>query len=389
MGLMKRYEGKQRRRQQYQGYDRPPPRVDLIVLKERLAGEVDRIVQELLPQAQMTRRHWIVGSTAGEPGQSLRVFRQPKGKNLAGHWRDFAGNEGGDLLDLINAVRFGGSSNMSEAIKLGANLVGLRADIPAEELQRQREECRKRAQARALDERRLNEKRRRLAQGLFLSSLEVKQGDPVWRYLEGRGLDLSLLPKPPGSLRYHPEILHPETGELMPAMIAAVRDTTGEYRGNIAVHRTYLTVDPDGRVTKAVGVDEAKLALGPYAGGVIPLSKGASGKAWGQAPQNDLVLIGEGIEDCLTAALAVPEARVVAAISISNYQNIVPPAGTIVTLLDQDDPELGKDGRPHATIAAKTAAIEAWQRHGNLVRRLDAKALGAKDLNDLVNGGMA
>ena len=47
----------------------------------------------------------------------------------------------------------------------------------------------------------------------------VVEGDPVWRYLAGRGIDLARLAKVPHALRYHPELYCAEAaGPLMTAV---------------------------------------------------------------------------------------------------------------------------------------------------------------------------
>lgn len=48
---------------------------------------------------------WRVGSLAGEPGRSCAIHL---GGTKSGVWSDFASGEGGDALDLMAAVRFGG-----------------------------------------------------------------------------------------------------------------------------------------------------------------------------------------------------------------------------------------------------------------------------------------
>ena len=68
----------------------------------------------------------------------------------------------------------------------------------------------------------------------------VKAGDPVARYLEGRGLELDSWPE---ALRYHSHLPYFDGDLFMglhPAMLGAVTDATGQL---VSVHRTYLTRD--------------------------------------------------------------------------------------------------------------------------------------------------
>lgn len=64
----------------------------------RLLNEsVERVAQHLLPNGKRKGKEWYAGSVNGEAGDSLKVCLQ--GTKI-GLWRDFAGNEGGDLLNL-------------------------------------------------------------------------------------------------------------------------------------------------------------------------------------------------------------------------------------------------------------------------------------------------
>lgn len=131
---------------------------------------------------------------------------------------------------------------------------------------------------------------------LFENALPLKAGDPVDRYLRGRGL-LPLQDWLGGELadwcaeayrdnagwsvdlRYAPECYHGVEKRRMPAMIAAQR-RGDELR---SVHRTYLRITGVG-VTKA-GTDRDKAMYGDPAGTIILLG-----------PVSDRMIGGEGIE---------------------------------------------------------------------------------------------
>jgi len=71
--------------------------MDITELKRELAGKAQAVCEKLPPNGRAIRGEWEVGSTSGEPGKSLKVcLTGPK----AGLWSDFAGSEGGDLIDL-------------------------------------------------------------------------------------------------------------------------------------------------------------------------------------------------------------------------------------------------------------------------------------------------
>ena len=104
-------------------------------------------------------------------------------------------------------------------------------------------------------------------------------GTAVETYLRQRSVTLPV----PETLRFHNGLRH-KSGHSWPAMVALVqRGIDGEA---LAIHRTYLS--DDGR-SKAP-VDPAKMMLGPCCGGAVRL-----------APASDTLMVGEGIETCLSA----------------------------------------------------------------------------------------
>lgn len=122
-----------------------------------------------------------------------------------------------------------------------------------------------------------------------------------------------------------------------------------------------------------------KKVIGDYAGAAIHLwsgigPRGGRGRRLAEAEPGSHVFISEGIEDALSCVMALPEARVLAAISLSNFAIVLPPAIAEVTLIaDQDE---GDD-------AQKTLqrAIEAHAAAGRRVR-VWKNSEGGKDLND-------
>lgn len=77
----------------------------------RLLNEnIELVVPYLLANGKRKGNEWYVGSVNGEAGNSLKVCMN--GSKI-GLWRDFAGNEGGDLLNLWCSCR---NKTISEAI---------------------------------------------------------------------------------------------------------------------------------------------------------------------------------------------------------------------------------------------------------------------------------
>ena len=179
---------------------------------------------------------------------------------------------------------------------------------------------------------------------------------PVAAYLRGRGISLPL----PLTLRYHPALKHPGGG-FWPGMVALVeRGVDGQ---PIGIHRTFLARDGGGKAP----VTPDKMMFGPCRGGAVRL-----------APAGETLMIGEGIETCLsvmqTAALPAW-----AALSTSGLRGLVLPPGVreVIVLADGDDP---------GEQAAQSAALR-WTREGRTARI--ARPPQGLDFNDVLLGRVA
>lgn len=93
-------------------------------IAQRLADQAADVAEHLLPRGKRNGQEWKAGSINGEPGQSLSV-RVAGSKR--GVWKDFATDQGGDLLDLW-AARNGQS--ITEAMRDAARYLGLHVDEP-------------------------------------------------------------------------------------------------------------------------------------------------------------------------------------------------------------------------------------------------------------------
>lgn len=308
----------------------------------------------------------------------------------AGRWADYATGDHGDLLDLI-VLSLG--CDLREALREARAYLGLAHHSPedaarhkaaAERARRLAAEAKARAAADV-------ERKRKGAVALWLSAEAQIKGTPVEFYLrDTRCIDLVQLGRQPGAIRFHPACRYKhfdrETGEVwdqaMPAMLAIVNDGQGRA---VACHRTWLAPARGGRWDKAP-VPKPKKVLGNYAGGSIHLwrgigPRGGKGKPLADAPPGSHVYIAEGIEDALSAAILLPEARVIAAISLSNFGGVVlPPAITEVTLIAD------QDASPEAR-GALDRAIADHVRAGRTVR-VWRNGEGGKDLNDALRARM-
>lgn len=132
---------------------------DLSLIKSRLAANLEGILPTLLPAGRKVGHEYVVGSTNGEAGTSLKIDLRP-GKG--GVWCDFAnpddGNRG-DIIDLFCAVR---GQRLIELLPELSRLAGLAViDRP-----------RRRAKPPPPDR----------------SSLDRLRGTPEFDYVRGRGI---------------------------------------------------------------------------------------------------------------------------------------------------------------------------------------------------------
>lgn len=336
---------------------------DAAELARMLGGHMATLAPELLPGGRREGAEWVAGDLTGGPGRSLSV-RLTGGK--AGVWADFASGEAGDALALVAAVHFRGDIGL--AMRWARAWLGLSQDAPRTTP----------AERRAADERREAEAareaegRRRAAVALFLEARERIAGTPAGDYLAGRGIDLAALGRQPRCLRFHPAAWCAEAGAKLPALLAAINDGDGQH---VATHRTWLARDASGTWCKAP-LRDPKKSLGSYAGGCIRLWRGSTGRNLRDAQPGEAVAIAEGIETALSVAVACPELRVLAAVSLANMGRLILPAPIATVTLCADD-----DGDNLAAAELVTRAAERFAREGRAVR-IARPPQGDGDFND-------
>lgn len=340
-----------------------PPLMPIDQVAQLLGSQAHRLAAELLPHGRRDGQEWRCGSLAGEPGTSTAVHLAGA---KAGVWSDFASGERGDALDLVAMVLFGGDKR--QALRWARRWLGLESGDPAALATLRRE-----AQARVDTADESAEQTRRSAMRLWLNAQDRIAGTPVEDYLAGRGIDLAALGRQPRCLRYHPGLFNFEMDARLPAMVTAVAGPDGAFA---AVHRTWLEQAGPGDWRKA-RLQQPKKVLGSYRGGMIRLWRGASGKPIAQAPDGEVLDVTEGVEDGLSVAMASPECRVVAAISLSNMGNLVLPAAIRTVRLWRQN-----DTAPEA-IRGFARAVDAFAARGLQVL-IPPIPDGCKDVNDLL-----
>nr|WP_255663250.1 toprim domain-containing protein [Komagataeibacter sp. FNDCR2] len=326
-----------------------------------LANNMLALVQTLLPGGTRQGAEWKCGSVAGEPGQSMAIHLHGE---KAGKWGDFSTGETGDALDLVAAVMTRG--DLKEAYRWAVNYLGLHDMGRVEE---HRREIARQVDAHP-DE--TDEKRRRHARAMWLGARHDIIGTPVDLYLAARGIHLADLASVPRALRFAPEHYCHEIRGPLPAMLAAITDGSGAH---IATHQTWLAQDGQGAWRKAA-LNAAKKIRGAFLGGSIRLQRGASGKSLKDSPAGETVAIGEGIETCLSVALACPEMRVLAAASLGNMASVQLPdqVRSVILLADNDT-------NPQAQRGLRRA-IDFHLEAGREVRV--ARSPKGKDFNDAI-----
>lgn len=335
---------------------------DLAVM---LAAHTDALAPELLSGARRFGSDWKCGSLDGEPGQSLHVWGRGSKR---GEWHDFAAGEGGDLIDLVAAVRCGG--DVGQAVRWAKAYLGLE-QIDRRTLEVRRAAARATAdKAKAQSEAELKAMRSR-AHALWLEAKPIV-GTPADFYLRGRGLHLGDLPRPPGSLRFHPDCYCKERGAGLPALVAAV---AAPGFGFLSTHRVWLE-RRNGVWTKA-NLEHPRKVYCAMAGGWIEISRGASGRKTAQEQDGAVVAITEGIEDAIAVAMARPDLRVLAAVSLSNLAAVaatLPRAFSHVIIAADNDWQT-----PKAQEALSRAAAR-FRRNGRHVAVVMPQI--GKDMND-------
>jgi hypothetical protein len=154
-------------------------------------------------------------------------------------------------------------------------------------------------------------------------------------------------------------------------MVAAIVDLEGRH---IATHRTWIAPDGKGGWTKA-DLEEPKKVLGSFKGGCIRLWKGEPRTLAELEPGSD-VWASEGIEDGLSAAIAKPEIRVVAGVTLGNLGEIQLPEqlGRLIIIGQRDtNPK---------TLEALERAVGRQQERGHEVWLTPPPAGGFKDVNE-------
>lgn len=279
--------------------DQPP--VDLDALSDALRHTVHAWVPRLFPNGRkvddVLRLANIRGDAPRKNGSCVVHLKGPH----AGDWFDFDGNIGGGPLSTIaEATRLEGRALLFLAAELAGTTAPGRAgntSVPTVDTSRPPPE--------GATEREI---------AFILSRSAQLPGTHAEAYLRGRGLDTAGVE----DLLFHPDLAHFQTRAGYPALVAIVRDRTGE---PVGLHRIWL--DPASPAKAALG--NPKKSLGSIRGGAIRLF-----------PTTTFVVITEGIETALAVRTARSDLPVWAAIAAGHLAECHLPAGIMEILVAAD-----------------------------------------------------
>ncbi len=198
-----------------------------------------------------------------------------------------------------------------------------------------------------------DEAKREHALQLWQATRPLANSPRAQRYFESRGLYGVNSP----ALRFHPSLSH-ISGQRFPGIVAKVSALDGSF---LAIQRTFLSHDGAGKAP--VEAKQTKLALGNMQDGAVQL-----------AEAGPVLMIGEGVEDCLTA-IQETSRPAWASLGAKRMAKIKLPEIVREVIILMDNDETG--------IRAAHAAGRRWQAEGRKVR-LAAPPAPYKDFNDML-----
>jgi len=364
---------------------------DTAQIKEGLKARIDGLCAKLLPDGRRDGRLWVAHNPITNDHAKSPEFKVALTRDV-GAWKDWRTGEKGDVIGLIEYCQ---ATDFRGALDWARDFLGLR-HMPYAERQRfaaQAEEARRKAEADA-DKHRLDRMAR--AERLFMSGFQDGAGSTAEAhgraYFSARGCPVDgIVNRDRATFRFaadaeywkRAEYAHEngrrrkvKDGPRFPAVLSAMRAPTGQVT---AVHCTFL--DPLGPRKLPIGAQEnAKMMFGEAKGSMIRISHGPEGEPPETARVPHPLVLCEGVEDGLSLALALPEARVWAAGSLSAMASApiwLPCISSVIVSQDNDWHSKTAEKQFDQVIATLSAA-------GKPLTTISSHV--GKDFNDLIKG---
>lgn len=199
-------------------------------------------------------------------------------------------------------------------------------------------------------------KTQRYCDSIFKQAISICS-TPAEVYLKQRGIPVQGS-KLRNTIRFHPNLRHNPSGQVLPCMVARIRDAQGQPMG---IHRTYLK--PDG--SRKADVQSPKMMLGRSSGGAVRLG-----------PDRPVIALAEGIETALSIGFA-SRMTVWACLSTSGLKGLILPQMPLAELV-----VIAADHDPVGLAAAEETA-RRLEAEGRSVSIIAPRAEGS-DFNDVL-----
>lgn len=274
-------------------------------VKQKLQGQALELARWLAPGGVVRKHRYMARNPARNDRTAGSFFITVSGVH-AGSFIDYAVDESGDVLDLIQYVM--GLPDTAAALEWAARWLG------EEKLQRPQPQPQPES---AQTGKKTDKKNQSDAEKAATVRKWFDDGMPIAgtlaeTYLKRRGIDRPAAGWP-DSLRFFPSLKHTFSGTSLPVMMAAWSDARGIVQ---AVHRTFLAPDGSGKAA----VSPNRLTWPSNRGCVIRIQRG-DGRA------DRPLILAEGIEDALSCAVCVPECPVWAYGSLVQLTGLRVPGG--------------------------------------------------------------
>ncbi|SNZ20933.1 DUF7146 domain-containing protein [Cohaesibacter gelatinilyticus] len=362
----------------------------LLEVKSALQDSVDRLVLDLLPGGKRSGGNYTVKSPVRHDRRagSFVVWLTGPAK---GCFKDYADDSAkGDIIDLI-ALCKGMGKDRSAALAWAEDWLGWKKMSKADRAKYIKEIKKREKLEKAKDDRR-QQYLIQQAQKTWNKTLPI-EGSLGEVYFKHRGIPLDEIRNRTDFCHFLPEAEYwlladyefeggkrkkVKAGPTFPAIVSRMDNIDGHLQ---ALHYTFIAPDGCGKAP-IEDQSKAKLMFPRTAGAAIWMTRGKGNLNPDTMVARKLAapgVIGEGIEDGLSVALGVPEARVLAAGSLPNLLTfpLHPCFNSFVLLKDNDW------NKPEAQ-ALFDRAFQRVKRAGYPVEVVSSNC--GKDMNDLLGG---